>query len=41
MLSGQRLPPASLALVADEPLASGERRAEVLALVRSLGIHGV
>ena len=41
MLFGQRLPAGCLELVADEPLASGGRRAELLALVRSLGIHEV
>ena len=41
MLFGQRLPAGCLKLLADEPLACGARRAEFLALARSLEIHEV
>jgi hypothetical protein len=41
LLFGQRLPTACLAVVADEPLASGPRRQQFLELVRSLDIHEV
>lgn len=41
MLFGQRLPAPPFTVLADEPLALGARRAEVLALVRSLRLHEV
>lgn len=41
MLFGQRLAASPLTVLADEPLALGVRRAEVLALVRSLRLHEV
>lgn len=41
MLFKQRLPEPPFAISLEEPLAVGPRRAEVLALVRSLGLHEV
>ena len=41
MLFGQRLPAPPFEILGDEPMAIGSRRTELLALVRSLGLHEV
>jgi hypothetical protein len=41
MLFEQRLPDPSITILAEEPLAVGPRRAQLLALVRSLKLHEV
>lgn len=41
MLFGQRLPAESLTVLGDEPLGHGDRRTEILALIRRLGVHEI
>jgi hypothetical protein len=41
MLFRQRLPDPPFEIMQEEPLAIGTRRAETMALVRSLGLHEV
>jgi len=41
MLFGQRLPSPPFSVVSTEPLAIGQRRDEILALIRRLGIHEI
>lgn len=38
---GQRLPADSLTVLDDEPLGHGDRRTEILALIRRLGVHEI